>query len=880
MKPNHTWKRPGISHPLDVRAWDHSTSMMTEHEIRCRKFPGLESLILLAVTSLAPALSNVAIGWVTTALTAIATTAIVAGINYLLNPMPDTPKPPDGKVPKSQTIPPRIFGVGTDRVAGYYMLWESKGPRLYAVFAMCGHEVDGYEEFYLNDDHGVIGVDDFFDADVNDGRYLGRVWIQTRNGAVPETSYDRIVDALGGEGVWTDNHRGDGQASLGMVCDPCPADDFQKRYPYGAPQPSAVMRLAKVWDVRDELQSPDYPETWTHSKNPALCLIWWLCFSDFGPKWDYRKAILPTISRWREEADICDEEIPLNVGGTEPRYEINGWATTETDPIAILNAFLAACDGHLVQHGDGSLVLTVGKFREELVTVITDADIVGHYIQGDVPEEDEINRFIPRFKYPAADYSTSLTDYFESIPDQLRFGRILSQEGDFSWVHSWRQARRLGKREWLRMQQKKSGTFDLRLSAINSVYSRWIRIESTYRVPKLNGKLIENRRAILALQQGGFQMEWKLHPENIDEWVPSTDEGTAPPVPLAPDNDEMPTPDIDTVVAVASGTDVILRVVIVDPNREDLTPVIRYRLTDAGSGNPGPWITQAFPDAEPNLGLIVLDTNPVRENVEIDIEVNFRGPKGSDGDTWADGGSLVTSINDTPPIALTAFGATGGNGRTVLNFTSGNDANLSKVAVYRVPTGVTLDTNVHDRLPLISANPNSTWSIVDGPASPIANLLTNPDFALAAPPPTLGTGWTVGSGTASHSATSGGALAWGSLTITNGTTYRAGVLINSISGSGTPTMTPRFTGSVTDTWTTAYTTSGLKLQSYTATQTGNNTFSWLANTNAVINIDNVVLFAQTVDCAPQGVWDYYAIPLNISEVPGPTAPAATGIVVY
>ncbi|MBN9054240.1 MAG: hypothetical protein J0H80_10790, partial [Rhizobiales bacterium] len=191
------------------------------------------------------------------------------------------------------------------------------------------------------------------------------------------------------------------------------------------------------------------------------------------------------------EANICDEDIPRASGGTEKRYECNGWDTTENGPKAATNAILAACDGWICERGDGALLFTVGKFREDRVAVLTDADIIGHQIQYDVLFEDAINRLVPKFTYPATDYTTSDTDFFEDTAAQLEDGRILSEDANYQWVHQWRQARRLGKRDWLRLRQKVKGTLDVRLSGLDAIYARWVRVETPNRLPRLNGKLIE-----------------------------------------------------------------------------------------------------------------------------------------------------------------------------------------------------------------------------------------------------------------------------------------------------------------------------------------------------------------------------------------------------
>lgn len=497
--------RPGMNDRNDPVLWEASRRDCVL--IDQRRMPGalipLLTSAIVSVTGLSPMVAGL--------LTSIATTAIVMGIQMAL--APDVPKPADGKTPKQQAIPPCAFGYGRVRTAGAYMLWEEADQYLYGVIALFAHPCHQLVQVYLNDDAVTIGGDSFVD-EMPDGRYRGdNIWIQTRMGATPETVYAPHVAALGGTGLWTASHRGDGQTSLGFECGPTGEENFQKTYPYNAPTPSAVIDTAKVFNISDPGQAYNNPATWTYSRNSALCLIHWLCFNRFGPQWPYTQAILPNLARWQQEQALCDLAVPLGyTAGTEPQYCVDGWATTETDPIAVLNQLLASCDGHLAQYGNGSLMLTVGYFRTELVEHIYEEDIVGYYIQHDVPEEDEINRIVPRFTNPATGYTADVTDYFEDTTMQAKAGRILSQDATLEWVTSWTQARRLAHREWLRLLQKKSGTLDLRLSAINAVRARWIQLHTPNMLPSLNGTIIENRRSIMALAQGGFQMEWKKHP--------------------------------------------------------------------------------------------------------------------------------------------------------------------------------------------------------------------------------------------------------------------------------------------------------------------------------------------------------------------------------
>jgi hypothetical protein len=428
---------------------------------------------------------------------------------------------------------------------------------------------------------------------------------------------------------------------------------------------------------------PDNPATWTWTRNSAIILAWHLCFNEFGFGLEYQKALLPVIDLWKEEADICDEDVPLAGGGTEKRYQCNGWDTTENGPKSGLNAILATCDGHLVARGDGARILTVGKFRESRTAKLTDADIVGHNVQYGVLFEDECNRLVPKFTYPATNYTSCDTDFFEDTDAQIAAGRVLTMEGSYEWCHQWRQARRLGKRDWLRQRQEVKGSLDVRLSGINAVYARWVRLETPKRLPKLDGKLVENRRSIVALTKGGFTMDFIEHPEGIDDWNPATEEGQQPPVPPAPNASEIPTPVINLIQAKANGGSVYIRVVIIDPEDGSFTPVVRYRVADAdGLGTPGAWVEQQNPSAEPSGGYIDLSTGNVPADKVLDVQVAFIASNRRYSN-WSVTETVTSTADPTPAGPVTGVSVdTTVAGSATFNWTAPNSSNYAGAKVF------------------------------------------------------------------------------------------------------------------------------------------------------------------------------------------------------
>ncbi|MDX0499013.1 hypothetical protein GOC68_22490 [Sinorhizobium medicae] len=614
---------------------------------------------------------------------AIATTAISIGLQALMAQTPKPPKPEDGRSPLNQAIPFRTYAVGRTRLAGARMMWEAVGSNLYSVQAIAGHKIKSFNRFYLNDDEVTV-VGDVVTPLTTGGRYgagSASVRLYTRLGDNPETPYPELVSALGADGIWTNAHRGDGQASLAMRAHNADAQDQQTAFPYGAPSPSVEIDGAVCWDFRDPAQDPADQSTWTWTRNSAVICAWHLCFNEFGFGLDYQKALLPVIDLWKEEADVCDELVPLKGGGTEPRYECNGWDTTENGPKSGLNAILSTCDGHLVARGDGARILTVGKFRESRTATLTDADIVGHQVQYDVLFEDECNRLVPKFTYPATNYTSCDTDFFEDTAAQLSAGRVLTQEGSYEWCHQWRQARRLGKRDWLRLRQKVKGSLDVLLSGINAVYARWVRLETPNRLPRLDGKLLENRRSVLALTKGGFSMDFVEQPDGIDDWNPTTEEGQQPPVPPAVNASNIPTPVINLIQAKASNNSVYIRVVVIDPADDSFIPVVRYRVADIGAGTPGAWIEQPFPGADPSGGYINLNTNTVPVDQELQVQVAFKASNGKYSN-WSVTEEVTSTADPTPPGVVTSPNATGGVGAATFNWNAPNSSNYAGAKIY------------------------------------------------------------------------------------------------------------------------------------------------------------------------------------------------------
>jgi hypothetical protein len=509
---------------------------------------------------------------------------IVAGASvglYLLT-APPVPKPENGKIPVQEPVPPRQYCYGLARMSGALMLKETNigpagagtsGGNLGIVIALASHPVDSFRHIYLNDNRAQFAGNPLpsslsgsvVDTQA-DGRYQNHVTICIRSGAVPETYMSMFVSAFNFTNVvWPTTARGDGIASLGMACRDASSANQAVVFPYGAPNPSAVLAGYRVYDPRMVGQSPTNPATWTFSQNPALCIMHYLCFSEFGFKYPYDIAIAPVVDDWKHQANNCSDDIPvkpLSGGLTIKRYELGGYATTDNEQKAVLQAMLNACDGWLVRRGDGSCLIRVGKFEASGVT-ITDADIIGFSYQKGVGDEEAINRLDIQFTSQDHDWTQIECDPWDNSADQVKRGHVRESTMDLKWCQDYRMARRIAKREFYRQGEPLRGSLDLYLSGINAAYERWIYVQSD-RIPSLSNRYIENRAArfVLTGDVPSIHIEFiGIDPTALEAWnpdPPQNDEGKAPPNLLDSNMLALAAVEIDALASTAVGGDAVL----------------------------------------------------------------------------------------------------------------------------------------------------------------------------------------------------------------------------------------------------------------------------------------------------------------------------------
>lgn len=576
-------------------------------------------------------------------------------LTWLLAPKP--PKPDDGKITVQQTTPPRNFGYGIARTSGVFLLKETlRGSTLYYVQAIASHRIEAFLQFFLHEDAialkepngdrwATVASEGEAGDNETDGRYGdNKILLHWRFGQTPEDNITQFSDELSPQ-VWPYSARGDGIAQIAMRAADADAEHQSKRFPNGAPVLSVVAMLAQVWDPRDANQSPDNPQSWKWSRNSALCVLHWLCFSEFGYRRDYRKAVLPILAEWKQEADICDERVPTADGGYVFRYECGGTGTTDNEPKTIMAFLLATCDGWLVHGGDGTSLLRVGKFRPSGNT-ITDDDIIGFRYQTGINAEDAVNRLDVQFNSPDHKYAMTEAEPWDNEADQQQRGRVAEQQYQLEWVQDYRQARRIAWREFSRLQEPFRGSLSLRLSAINAVYDRWPYCASDS-LAAFSNVYIEVRSARFDLENGAISIDFVGHPVQIEDWSPAM-EGARPPVLYEDDQQTIGFPAnvagalvrfiTDQGPPVTYGQRLSLSWDVGDP-RLNYEYAVRWRTQDVNPATaafePGPWQQQQLRDPIPSGDLLRYTATTGVVDAASTIEFQMASVKGSTYSDWS-----------------------------------------------------------------------------------------------------------------------------------------------------------------------------------------------------------------------------------------------------
>ena len=300
--------------------------------------------------------------------TAVVNTVISVALNALTGALTKKPKPPassnftaqlrDRTLTARQPIAPRRIIYGAVRVGGVYTFIHTTGSSnefINLVVTLSGHEIEAVDGLFFD---GVeVPLDGNGDAT---GDFAGFVHMETNLGTETQTAFPGLVAEAPTK--WTANHRQLGCAGV-YVRLKYDADKF----PNGIPNMTwAVRGKADVFDPRTS--------TTGYSNNAALCNADYISLPRLGLGAVYSTEILD--ADLIEAANICDEAVALDAGGTEPRYECNGTLETDSTPFENIKSLTGAMGGAAITQGK-LWTFRAGAYRAPEISALTEGDFVG-----------------------------------------------------------------------------------------------------------------------------------------------------------------------------------------------------------------------------------------------------------------------------------------------------------------------------------------------------------------------------------------------------------------------------------------------------------------------------------------------------------------------
>jgi len=271
------------------------------------------------------------------------------------------------------------------------------------------------------------------------------------------------------------------------------------------------------------------------------------------------------------------------------------------------------------------------------------------------------------------------------------------------------------------------------------------------------------------------------------------------------------------------------------------------------------WSTRIFPAADGGADISGYNTNDIVElrlyarSVELAESVPTAIVAVTVGEDDAD---LPKQIDAATVSALPILG-----GATIM-FQTTDDVATVGIRLYRT-AGSTLDVTTTEAVQTLSVLASRSYTLQDGDATR-TNLLVNGGFDSSASW-TLGSGWSISSGKAAHATGSSGALAQ-TLSISADRYYR---LLYTVSARTAGDVRPRLNGGTVSAGVTVA-ADGQKSDRMLAL-TGNDRLEFLASSDFVGQIDDVVLFLDTASTLSAGTYNYWIEPVNADGLGGPVA---------
>jgi hypothetical protein len=525
-----------------------------------------------------------------------------------------------------QAVAPRNIVYGRARVGGTIVYINSTGSKnkfLHMIIALAAHEVDEVEKVFFDDQEITL--------DGNNKGFGGKATIIYRLGTDDQEAIPSLL---------TDNTDLDSNFRLRGVAYAYVKLEFDaNRFPTGVPAISFLVRGKKVFDPRSQAT------TW--STNPALCLNDYLTNARYGLGVNYSNEI--DSASLIASANICEEQVPLDAGGFENKYDTNGSILTSGTPEDVINAILGSMSGKAV-FTSGKWRILAGAYYTPALTFDEDDLRSGFSVQTLISRRENFNsikgvftsaanRFVPSDFPPIVSNTFIAQDNGEQVFKNIELPLTVSAS----------MAQRLAKIELLKARQPITLTLPMKLHGLQANVGDIVNINNTRM--GWSSKPFEVVSINMAISVDlGVDLELREISTDVYDWNASEEQPFDP----AP-NTNFPDPfDVATPTnLVLSQTNVVVRDgttqagILVTWTQSDNAFVDQYEVN---------WIRG---DQVVTYGLIVDASTQTINYGLITDEATFFADYGSVADPTATGESEYNSIFVTQPYHVIAPAFTG-----------------------------------------------------------------------------------------------------------------------------------------------------------------------------------------------------------------------------
>ena len=411
------------------------------------------------------------------------------------------------------TVNPQAIVYGEAVLAGtlaYRNVHGNNQSQLWAVHALCGHEVDSITDIYLDDReilNSIINGGAAGGGGVDSGTFaptrgtVNTVEIWKHLGTSTQVADANLITA-DTHGDWTSSHRLRGIAYIVTMFKL--NDRTEARWEAGDPSNvKAKVKGKLVYDPRldstrviDSSTSPltygsgahrvDTPSTWEWSDNPALCTIDYMMDSKFSP---FPGGIDPDRINWESVADAADDCDTLvfvppvaSPSNTEKRFTCNGVLYGTATPEQNLEALLSSMNGTLVFTG-GEFVIRAGVYETPSDT-LDEKDIIGPVgVKSSLSSDERVNSMKASFIDPDREYEPTETVLISpsAYIDTRDNGEELPRTIQLPMTNSWYMAQRIVLKKLGEANNELTLTVPCNLRACRFVPGQRINLEITER---------------------------------------------------------------------------------------------------------------------------------------------------------------------------------------------------------------------------------------------------------------------------------------------------------------------------------------------------------------------------------------------------------------